>query len=75
MAVVAVFIVLLSYAVVWSDDDITYQYNFVDFDRHISSLSDVIESQNCHYIYQNGRYFAHVLVQSFCGICRSFRRS
>ncbi len=68
MAVVAVFIVLVSYAVVWSDDDITYQYNFVDFDRHISSLSDVIESQNVHYIYQNGRYFAHVLVQSFCGI-------
>ncbi|MGM9817224.1 MAG: hypothetical protein ACI304_09270, partial [Lepagella sp.] len=46
MAVVAVFIVLVSYAVVWSDDDITYQYSFADFDHHITSLRDVIESQN-----------------------------
>lgn len=34
--------------------------------ERVSSVGDLIESQNNHYFLVNGRYVAHVLVQMFC---------
>lgn len=67
LTIVAVMITYLSYLTVWIGDDIKYQYNFANLDQRVDNISDVIESQNLHYFGINGRYFAHVLVQSFCG--------
>ena len=34
----------------------------------ISGLSDVIRSQSCAYLHQNGRFVVHSIVQLFCGL-------
>lgn len=56
-------------------DDYAYAFifdNHSDIVRptsnHISSLSDIFSSQWNHYLYVNGRMFAHILVQLFCGL-------
>lgn len=73
-AVVAIIVFIFSNECIWTGDDISYQYicseaGYFDPDREeIESLTDVIESQNIHYFTVNGRYFAHFLVQIFCGI-------
>lgn len=68
LAIVAVTITYLSYQTIWLGDDIKYQYNFANLEQSVDNISDVIESQNTHYIIQNGRYLAHTIVQIFCGI-------
>lgn len=68
LIIVAVTITYLSYQTIWLGDDIKYQYSFANLERNIDTISDVIESQNTHYCIQNGRYLAHTIVQTFCGI-------
>ncbi|MCH5245839.1 MAG: hypothetical protein J1E84_05200 [Muribaculaceae bacterium] len=70
LLIVAVVIGIFSYYNVWLGDDIKYTFNFAHYseEKLIQSFYDIIESQNKHYIVQNGRYFAHTLVQVFCGL-------
>lgn len=66
---VAIAMFFFAYYNVWMGDDILYMLNFADgFSTYVTSVSDIIESQNTHYIIWNGRYVAHFLVQLFCGI-------
>lgn len=56
----------------WIDDDLIYQYN-VRWSEHaifvpIKTIGDVFESQYYHYLYTNGRFVAHWLVQLYDGI-------
>lgn len=70
---VAAYYGFLSYLVPWTQDDMTYQFNFASdaagnsYDR-ISSISEIIESQANHYLTINGRFVAHFFVQLFCGL-------
>ncbi len=56
----------------WLDDDLTYQYNLRWFDETtfipIRTIGDIFESQYYHYLFTNGRYVAHWLVQLYDGI-------
>lgn len=56
-------------------DDYAYAFIFDDHSdvirptsNRISSLGDIFSSQWNHYLYVNGRMFAHILVQLFCGL-------
>ncbi len=68
--IVSLVIAVFSYYTVWLGDDLYYGYNCSDlYENHrIGNLKDVIISQNAHYFETNGRYFAHCLIQLFCGI-------
>lgn len=61
--------------IVWLGDDIYYQYmipekigDMYDNNLRISSIYDIIISQNNHYQSNNGRYVAHFLVQMYCAL-------
>ena len=63
-------------------DDVMYQYKPAigggEFDKilePISSLRDVFTSQTHDYLYANGRFIVHCIVQCFCGLwgIESFR--
>ncbi len=64
----AIIIGLFSYYNIWLGDDVSYAYHCGDKNKHISSLYEIIQSQNVHYFTTNGRYLAHILVQGFCGL-------
>lgn len=70
LIIVASLICWFSILAVWLGDDLNYAYSFIPGLRmyRVQSLMDIIQSQNAHYFYVNGRYWAHVLVQYFCGI-------
>lgn len=65
------FILLCSWMAVWYGDDIFYAFictpaSKLGLDMHpVGSLSDLITSQNYHYLNINGRYEAHLIVQTF----------
>ncbi len=63
-SIVAIVMFILSYNVVWINDDITYQYNFATGEK-IERIRDIFESQYVHYFTWNGRYVAHWLCQLF----------
>lgn len=69
LAVVATMVWFVSDAVVWLGDDANYQFFIVDsiWGSHgeIKSLTDLFRSQGNHYMYVNGRFVAHVLVQLY----------
>lgn len=48
-------------------DDVFYAFKF-DTNQRIESLSDILDSQVDHYLYRNGRFIVHCIVQLFCGI-------
>lgn len=59
----------------WYGDAIDYEFIYPDSvdgmhspDNHIDSLSDIWKSQCLHYLYMNGRFFVHFIVQLFCGL-------
>lgn len=70
---VAAYYGLLTYITPWTQDDMTYQFNFASdeagnpYDR-IDSIGEIFESQATHYLTVNGRFVAHFLVQLFCGL-------
>lgn len=68
--IISLVIALFSYYTVWLCDDLHYGYNCSELHKNqpIKNLSDIIVSQNAHYFNTNGRYFAHCLIQLFCGI-------
>jgi hypothetical protein len=45
-------------------DDFAYRYNFSNGER-ISSIADILDSQNSHYLIQGGRSVAHSFAQFF----------
>lgn len=63
---------MIAAASVWRDDAVLYQF-FVQPDaeqiptRLFRSPAELFESQTIHYLTRNGRFFAHTLVQLFCG--------
>lgn len=79
LIVASLMIYILSMNVVWLADDLLYQFKFnglenvvgtgiTKFGAPIDDFSDVIHSQSIHYCGVNGRWVAHVLVQTFCGL-------
>ena len=67
LLVVTLLLIYLCLYCPWLGDDIRYMFNFATGD-HIKEFKDIIISQNEHYYSVNGRYVAHVLVQTFCGL-------
>lgn len=67
---VAVLTGFMSWFVPWLGDDIHYGFSCTPGKQHIwiSSISQIIESQNSHWLFLNGRYVAHFLVQLFIGM-------
>lgn len=67
---VTVLMILASWFTPWLGDDIHYGFSRTPGKQHIwiSSISQIIESQNSHWYLSNGRYVAHFLVQLFIGI-------
>lgn len=67
---IAAIIAFFSYNTVWLGDDINYAFDFRPDhkDEIVTSLSQIIQSLNVHYMTVNGRHIPHLLVQSFCGI-------
>lgn len=76
------FCVVLFFSInsVWMGDDILYQYRFlpekqafgndsISFGEPVRTLGDLAESQYHHYLRQNGRCVAHIMVQTFCALC------
>ncbi len=58
----------LLYEYVWEKDDSTDLWTpGHEFNRKVSSLSDIIESQVQHYKYANGRSIVHSIEQAFTG--------
>lgn len=76
LLIFGVIIFLFCYNVEWMGDDIYYQYAIPEKlsdllsndNQRISSVSDIIKSQNNHYLICNGRYVAHFFVQLYCAI-------
>ena len=75
IAIMALFMGIIFFLVnmvFWLADDIYYQYIASDCDVYctepIRSISDIFISQCKHYVYVNGRFVAHCIVQLFCGI-------
>lgn len=67
---VAILMALASWFTPWLGDDIHYGFSRTPGKQHIwiSSIAQIIESQNSHWFLSNGRYVAHFLVQLFIGI-------
>lgn len=68
--IVAMVIGIFSYNTIWLGDDINYAFDFRPNHNNevVSSLGQVLQSLNAHYIEVNGRHFPHILVQMFVGI-------
>lgn len=67
---VALLMGLASWFTPWLGDDIHYGFSRTPGKQHIwiSSIGQIIESQNSHWFLSNGRYVAHFIVQLFIGI-------
>lgn len=67
---IAILVGAISWITPWLGDDVRYGFSFTPgkWDIWISSISQVIESQNSHWCLVNGRYVAHFIVQLFVGI-------
>lgn len=72
LAVLAAVVFGLSASVVWLGDDIDYAYFINDSlwnsAGSIDNVGDLLASQANHYMWVNGRFVAHTLVQFFCAI-------
>lgn len=64
LAIVFIYVALMSVGAIWIGDDITYRYNFKTGEE-IYTVLDVVVSQIAHYFGNNGRTVAHFLVQLF----------
>lgn len=67
---VALLMGLASWFTPWLGDDIHYGFSRTPGKQHIwiSSIGQIIESQNSHWFLSNGRYVAHFIVQLLIGI-------
>lgn len=72
MLIVALIVFYFCAVNMWIDDDLTYQYHCYGANFGIwvpiKTIGDVFESQYWHYIFVNGRYVAHWIVQLFEGV-------
>lgn len=71
MAFIALVIMWICYMTAWFGDDMRYCFSCVPGNEShwIESFSDIIASQNAHWlVVENGRYFAHIIVQTFCAL-------
>lgn len=62
---IALFIGILSWFTPWLGDDIHYGFHCIPGKRdlRITTIAQIIGSQNSHWFIANGRYVAHVMVQ------------
>lgn len=81
LAIVSTVIFYFSMNEIWTGDDVLYAYKITSeysdsyqsaidsgfVFQKIENVSDLIESQNVHYMVVNGRYAVHLIVQLFCG--------
>lgn len=65
--IVGLVVFMFSMSAIWIIDDFTYQYNFSTNGR-ITSVWEIFQSQNVHYLTRNGRYVAHWLCQLFLSL-------
>lgn len=75
LALIAISVFFFCLYAVRVGDDAAYRYIYTldgISDNRISSFADILKSQAAHYFTWNGRFFAHTLVQFFCGIATVF---
>lgn len=76
---ISIVVFYFSNNVMWLNDDIRYQYGFIEtegvlennfneIDGKIENVSDIFNSLYVHHKYVNGRDLAHFFVHMFCGL-------
>lgn len=66
-----IYIFVFSYKGVWVGDDMNYAINLSN-NKAVTCFLDILESQNYHYLFYNGRYLAHCIVQFLLSFTNHF---
>ncbi len=57
---------LLNYFTPMLEDDCNYALTATG--ERLQNFAEIIQTQIWHYFHMNGRFFAHTLIQTFCGL-------
>lgn len=70
LAILFLLVLSLSISAIWLGDDLFFGFSFgaKDWCQRVDSLGDIFKSQSLYYMYRNGRFVTHCIVQFFCGM-------